>query len=718
MNTQTDHPKDADAYNNRGIDYYKKGELDLALQDFNKAIDLTPQSAHVYNNRGAAYAAKGEFDTAIEDYNTAIALNPEFDGAYNSRGIAYGKKGDVNAAIEDFNKAIDLKPDYATAYTNRGIAYGKKGELDLALQDFNKVIDLKPELAEAYLNRGSVYREKREIYKAVQDYSKAIELKPKYATAYNNMGNVYNEIDSLDIAIKNYSKAIELNPKYTTAYYNRGLVWLRLREWEEAKPDLITSKKMGFDIAAAFHNAYESIAAFEAELGVKMPEDIAALLRRDGKGETPLSRVLEKITEIAEKSAEGDYIYRGESGSAPYDKVSSNLYREYEADIEAENFDIAVVQEEILREAREYTTHKMDDLEILTELQHHGVKTNLIDFTEDYLVALFFACDGNHYKPGKVILLKKEAEAYEVVKPPRTIERAGVQKHLFVQSPSGVVEPDAVVDIPADLKRAMLDHLQKHHNISPETIYNDLQGFIENRRTHKSAYTEFYKGLTCHERGRSERDPAEKQAWYDKAIGHYTDAIDLNPDFPVAYNNRGNAYKDKGELDTATQDYNTAIDLNPDFTAAYYNRGLAYHQKGDLDTAIIDFSKAIELKPELATAYYNRGLAYHQKDDLDTAIQDYTKAIDLKTEYTAVYVNRGQVWLYLSEWEKAKADLSAAKDMGFDIVAAFHNAYESVADFEAKHGVKVPEDIAALLSRDGSGMFLCPHPPINETPGV
>ena len=182
-----------------------------------------------------------------------------------------------------------------------------------------------------------------------------------------------------------------------------------------------------------------------------------------------------KINEIAIASAEGDYIYRGEPEC--YEKVSSNLYREYEADIEAEQFDIAVVQEEILREAKEYT-HKTDEFEILTELQHHGGKTNLIDFTTDYLVALFFACNGNRYKPSKVILLKRQAGDYEVLKPPRTIARAGVQKSLFVQSPSGVVEPDAVVDIPADLKGAMLDpspkasrHLHQNNLQRPPRIH-------------------------------------------------------------------------------------------------------------------------------------------------------------------------------------------------------------------------------------------------------
>ena len=344
--------------------------------------------------------------------------------------------------------------------------------------------------------------------------------------------------------------------------------------------------------------------------------------------QTKLKKVLEKINEIAEKSVDGDYIYRGESKC--HKKVSSNLYREYEKDIEAENFDIMVVQEEILKEAREYTTDKMDDPEILTELQHYGGKTNLIDFTTDYLVALFFACESKSDKPGRVILLQKQSETYEVIPAPRTIPRAGIQKSIFVQSASGVVEQDIVVCIPADLKSNVLDYLRKYHDILTRTIYNDLLGFIEKRKIHESGYTEFYKGLTCQNRGNSTEDPAEKQKWYDKAIVHYKKTIKLNPQDIAAYTNCGNVYSDKGEFDTAIQDYTTAIALNREYADAYYNRG--------------------------------------------------------------------EAWLHLKEWPKAKADLMTAKDMGINISVSFHNDYESIEDFEAKNGVKLSTEIAAMLS--------------------
>ena len=61
---------------------------------------------------------------------------------------------------------------------------------------------------------------------------------------------------------------------------------------------------------------------------------------------------------------------------------------------------------------------------------------------------------------------------------------------------------------------------------------------------------------------------------------------------------------------------------------------------------------------------------------------------------------RGLAWLHLKKWQEAKSDLTAAKDMGLDIVALFQrDSYnESVADFERKFGIKLPEDIAAMLT--------------------
>ena len=420
-----------------------------------------------------------------------------------------------------------------------------------------------------------------------------------------------------------------------------------------------------------------------------------------------LNSILEKITEIANASATGDYIYRGESKC--HEKVSSNLYREYEADIEAEHFNIAVVQEEILKEAKEYTTHKMDDPEILTELQHYGGKTNLIDFTIDYLVALFFACDGNPDKPGRVILLGKESATYKVLKPPRTIARAGAQKSIFVQAPSGVVEPDTVVYIPADLKGAMLEYLRKHHDISTKTVYNDLQGFIKNWSSHKSAYTEFYKGFTYQVRANSTKNPTEARQWYDKAIAHYTETIRLNPEHVIAHLNRGAAYIGIGDWARAFQDLNTTINLDPKHADAYYNRGHIYYYKGKFDLAIQEFSKAIELNPEDPKAYINRGVVYKEKNEFDAALQDYNKAIELNPEDPKAYINRGIVYDDRGDFDRALQDYYKTIELNPEHANTYYNrgrTYWRKGDFDRalqdfnKAIALDPEDVEAHRARD------------------
>ena len=438
-----------------------------------------------------------------------------------------------------------------------------------------------------------------------------------------------------------------------------------------------------------------------------------------------LDDVLEKINEITKESDKGNYIYIYRGEPKCYSKVCSSLYREYEAGINAKHFDVGVIQEDILAEAKEYTD-KTDEFEILTEIQHYGGKTNLIDFTTDYLVALFFACHGESEKPGRVILLQRppkiDPKDYEVKKPPRTIRRAEVQKSIFVQARNGLVKPDAVVHIPAALKVHMLDYLEKYHDISTKTIYNDLLGFIEDWKIHRKRYVEFYEGLF-----------SKMREEYDEAIEHYTTVIEVNPEYAKAYNNRAIAYRHKGDFDTSIQDCNKAIDLKPDFAQAYNNRGTAYAEKGDVDKAIKnyniaievnpdyvvaynnrgtvyrlignleeaikDHNKAIDLKPDYAEAYNNRGVAYLNIGDFAAAIEDFNEAIDLAPEDADAYCNRGEAWLHLKEWKKAKVDLTAAKDMGCDIIASFQNDYEGVEDFETKNKVKVPEDIAALLQR-------------------
>ena len=375
-----------------------------------------------------------------------------------------------------------------------------------------------------------------------------------------------------------------------------------------------------------------------------------------------LSKVLEKICEIAEKSADGDYIFRGETElheqKPYYGKVSSNLCREYLDDIEEESFEIEFVQKEILDEAKKYSNK--EDFEILTELQHYGSKTNLIDFTTDYLIALFFACDGSHSKDGRVILQKRSSVESILEQPHEPRNRVMAQKSLFIRPPKGYIDPDVVITIESYLKQLILDYLRNSHNICTETIYNDLHGFITNRSIHESAYTQFHKGMTCQNRGNSEVEPIMKMKWYDRAVGHYTEALKLKPDLDICYNNRGVAFQNKGEIDQAIADYNKAIEIDSNDTNAYNNRANVYRDMGNFQLAFKDYNTAIRLDPECASTYNNRGLAYKSRSEFDLSIQDYDIALKLDPQFAEAYTNRGGAYSGKGDFDKGIKEHSKA----------------------------------------------------------
>ena len=102
--------------------------------------------APLYNARGRAFRFKGQFDLAIADYDEAIQLDPKLDLAYLNRGSAYRAKGDYDMAIADYGEAIRLDPEFADAYTNRGVARLYGGAPAAALADFGQASELEPQL--------------------------------------------------------------------------------------------------------------------------------------------------------------------------------------------------------------------------------------------------------------------------------------------------------------------------------------------------------------------------------------------------------------------------------------------------------------------------------------------------------------------------------------------------------------------------------------------
>ena len=216
----------------------------------------------------------------------------------------------------------------------------------------------------------------------------------------------------------------------------------------------------------------------------------------DRENQNEPNTVDEILQKMEEKADTGEYIYRGESKH--FETVSSNLYRVFlehkDFDVEAEQLDIEVVQKGMLEEAKKYLRTTGSDCELLVEIQHYGGKTNLIDFTTDCFVALFFACEQFASEDGRIICQGKELPSPSIKESPEPINRVIAQSSVFVRPPEGFIKPDDndIINIPSEIKLPMLEYLQEVHDISIETIYNDIHGFIRYQKDNMESYVAFY----------------------------------------------------------------------------------------------------------------------------------------------------------------------------------------------------------------------------------
>ena len=328
------------------------------------------------------------------------------------------------------------------------------------------------------------------------------------------------------------------------------------------------------------------------------------------------------------------------------------------------------------------TPTRQTNFKILIEIQHFGGKTNLIDFTTDYYVALFFAASGFPGKDGRVILQDRNGNIKDWVRELPDQEqgsRPDVQKSIFVQSPEGFIpddfiKSDTIITIPKDLKLPLLKYLQRQEiGISAESIYHDTHGFIRSQGSRWSAYPELMKGGKFQDSGDETAHAEEKAKHYQMAVAHFTNAINrMHPSAEIYYN-RGLSHHRLGKFDHAIQDYNTAIELQPDFAFAYHNRGLAYDQAGEFDLAIQDYNMAVKLKPDGSEAYNNRGSAYASKNDYNQAIENYTRAIKLNSDDPETYNNRGSVHLRNGEVDQAIDDFNTAINLKQSYLIAYYN---------------------------------------------
>jgi tetratricopeptide (TPR) repeat protein len=115
------------AFTNRGLAHLRKNEAALALEDYERALELDPKNVRALVNRGNIRQLQGDSERAFADYERAILIDPKDSGAYTARADANLRRSRPDIALEDYTKRLRSIPGTSTRFSIAVRAIGSRG---------------------------------------------------------------------------------------------------------------------------------------------------------------------------------------------------------------------------------------------------------------------------------------------------------------------------------------------------------------------------------------------------------------------------------------------------------------------------------------------------------------------------------------------------------------------------------------------------------------
>lgn len=157
---------------------------EMRISNCNEIIDGGKASdgdlAKVYYYRGNARLAHSDYADAIDDYTRALELTPEDASALHERCFARAILGrDLDEALSDCNESLRVRPNDAESLGGRGFVHFRLGLFESAIRDYDAAIALRPQEAVFLFIRGKAKLNTGNIEQGNADIAAARALNPK-----------------------------------------------------------------------------------------------------------------------------------------------------------------------------------------------------------------------------------------------------------------------------------------------------------------------------------------------------------------------------------------------------------------------------------------------------------------------------------------------------------------------------------------------------------
>ena len=231
---------------------YSRGALDSALVLVNASILDHPGSEPAYKLRGDIYQRKLRYDEAMEDYDKAENISRTDPRLYVSRSALRIAEGNPKGALRDTQKAIELDATDADAWYNRAWALYLGNEGDAALKSLKTASELRPGFPEALYLSGVIKGEQYNEKDGIAEIAEALRLKPSIPGGLMSKAVLQYEGKQYVEAIATFTEVIATDTtELANAYYYRADSHYEMGDKEKACADFNKSMRLG-DKDAAF----------------------------------------------------------------------------------------------------------------------------------------------------------------------------------------------------------------------------------------------------------------------------------------------------------------------------------------------------------------------------------------------------------------------------------------------------------------------------------
>ena len=247
------HP-DAVALFNQGVDLVNAGNIQGALECWNRALEIDPNFHYAWHNKGNAHSDLKQYQEAISCYERALEIDPKYHYAWTGKGNVHLELKQYQEAISCFNRALEIDPNFQIAWHNKGNAHNYLKQYQEAISCYERALEIEPTDHNAWNGQGNVHLKLKQYQEAISCFNRALEIEPKSHNAWNGKGLAHHDLKQYQEAISCYDRALEIDPNDHYAWYNKGNAHYYLKQYQEA----ILCYERALEIEPNFHYAWNN----------------------------------------------------------------------------------------------------------------------------------------------------------------------------------------------------------------------------------------------------------------------------------------------------------------------------------------------------------------------------------------------------------------------------------------------------------------------------